>query len=142
MRIVILLLVLANLALFAYTRLDAGNGGEAARLRDQLAPDSITLLTPQQVAALAPAKSGVLADVCVEWGPLADADRARALADLEPLALGRLLTQRRVAEPRQAAAQTTFVVRDPQQLALARIRELSAQYPGSDVRVGACERTG
>src|SRR5262249_14166777 len=33
--------------------------------------------------------------VCLEWGPLAEADRTRALADLESLALGKTLTQRR-----------------------------------------------
>ena len=38
------------------------------------------LLSPQQVAALGPAKVSALADVCVEWGPLSDSDKARALA--------------------------------------------------------------
>ncbi len=65
-------------------------------LQDQVQPDKIKLLTPQQVAALGPAKVAALADVCVEWGPFSDPDRTRALADLEPLALGRLLTQKRV----------------------------------------------
>ena len=93
MRIVVLLLLLANLTLFAYTRLDSAAGGEgAARAAGQ--PDKIKLLTPQQVAALGPAKIAALADVCIEWGPFADAERARALAELEPLALGRLLTQK------------------------------------------------
>jgi hypothetical protein len=58
-------------------------------------PDKIKLLTPQQVAALGPAKVAALADVCLEWGPLSEADRARALSDLEPLQLGKLLTQRK-----------------------------------------------
>ena len=50
-------------------------------------PDKIKLLTPQQVAALGPAKVAALADVCVEWGPLSDADRSACAGDLEPLAL-------------------------------------------------------
>jgi hypothetical protein len=58
-------------------------------------PDKIKLLTPQQVAALGPAKVAALADVCLEWGPLSEADRVRALAELEPFQLGKLLTQRR-----------------------------------------------
>ncbi|HRC07199.1 MAG TPA: helix-turn-helix domain-containing protein, partial [Miltoncostaeales bacterium] len=37
-----------------------------------------------------------LADVCVEWGPFSEAERSKALADLEPLAMGKLTTQRRV----------------------------------------------
>jgi len=96
MRTVLVLLLLANLTLFAYTRLDGGAGGEAVRLSAQVQPDKIKLLTPQEVAALGPAKVAALADVCVEWGPFSDAEKARALADLEPLAIGKLTTQRRV----------------------------------------------
>ena len=95
MRVVVILLLLANLAFFGYTRLDSASDGEAIRLIEQVQPEMIKLLTPQQVAALGPAKVAALADVCLEWGPLGDADRTRALTDLEPLALGKLLTQRR-----------------------------------------------
>lgn len=214
MRIVIVLLLLANLTLYGYTRLDTGSG-EGVLLQDQVQPDKIKLLTPQQVAALGPAKVAALADVCVEWGPFADPQRTRALADLEPLGLGRTVTQKRVefdsgfsvslgpfanrtaAETRvadlrkqgvrdlavadgargqyivmlgvfrtEAAAtayaeelaqagvnlarverraqpvmQTLVVVRDPQQPVVARLRELAAQYAGSDLRITACERT-
>jgi hypothetical protein len=213
MRIVIVLLLLANLTLYAYTRLDTG-GGEAILLQDQVQPDKIKLLTPQQVAALGPSKVAALADVCVEWGPLSDPDRARALAELEPLHLGRLVSQKkvdfesgywvnmgpfasragaetRVAELRkqgvkelavadapkgqfavsfgnfysekaatayaeelarlginlakverrtQPVSQTLVVVRDPQQAVMARMRELAAQFPGSELRTTACER--
>jgi hypothetical protein len=215
MRIVVLLLLLANATLFAYTRLDAGSG-EGVRLSQQLQPDKIKLLTPQQVAALGPAKVASLADICVEWGPFADTERTKAVSDLEPLGLGRLLTQKRVdvegtfwvslgpfpnrgaaerratelrtngikdaaladlgkgqyavglgayrteaaalarvaelaglgvaqaqVRPRQQTlSQTLLVVRDPQQPVVARLRDLLPQYPGSDLKVGACERTG
>ena len=96
MRVVIILLLLANLAFFAYTRLDSASDGEAIRLVEQVQPEKIKLLTPQQVAALGPAKVAALADVCLEWGPMGDVDRTRALTELEPLALGKLLSQRRV----------------------------------------------
>ena len=96
MRTIVLLLLLANLTLFGYTRLDIVGAGETARLSEQVNPDRIKLLTPQQVAALGPAKIAALADVCIEWGAFSDADRARALAEIEPLALGRLLTQKKV----------------------------------------------
>lgn len=213
MRIVIILLILANLTLYAYTRLDTGNG-EAILLQDQVQPDKIRLLTPQQVAALGPGKVAALADVCVDWGPFGDSERSRVLAELEPLALGRLLTQKRVeldggywvsmgpfpnrgagearsAELRrqgvrdltvvdgprgqyaisfgtfrtevaataraeelaqlgitlvrverrdQPITQTVMVVRDPPQPTMAKLRELAAQYPGSELRVGSCER--
>src|SRR4030095_1956683 len=95
-RTVVLLLIVANLALFAYTKLDSVAGGEGTRSAEQVDPDKIKILTPQQVSALAPAKIAALADVCAEWGPFSDAERAKALADLEALQLGRLLTQRKV----------------------------------------------
>jgi SPOR domain len=96
MRTVVLLLIAANLAFFAYTRLDGAAAGDSARLSEQVEPEKIKILTPQQVATLGPAKIAALADVCAEWGPFSDAERAKALADLDSLQLGRLLTQRRV----------------------------------------------
>ena len=214
MRIVLILLLLANLTLFAYTRLDSG-GGEGVLLTDQVQPDKIKLLTPQQVAGLGPAKVAALSDACIEWGPFADPDRTRALADLESLTLGRLLTQKRVefdggfmvfmgpfssrgtADTRaaelkrqgvrdavvtetgrgqsfvtlgsfrveaaatayleslaaqgiklaklerstQPIAQSMLVVRSPPQNAVARLKELQPQYPGTDVRATTCERS-
>src|SRR4029453_12722948 len=95
-RTVVLLLIVANLALFAYTKLDSVADGEGTRSAEQVDPDKIKILTPQQVAALGPAKIAALADVCAEWGPFSDAERAKALADLDPLQLGKLLTQRRI----------------------------------------------
>jgi hypothetical protein len=213
MRIVIVLLLFANLTLYAYTRLDTG-GGEGMLLQDQVQPDKIKLLSPQQVAALGPAKVAALADVCIEWGPFSDPDRARALGELEPLGLGRLMSQKRVefdsgywvsmspfatraaadarvaeigkqgvreasvadagrgqftislgvfrtevaaiayaeelaqlgiklakVQPRQQTiAQTLVVVRDPQQAVVARMKDLQAQHPGTEIKVTSCER--
>jgi hypothetical protein len=176
--------------------------------------DKIDLLTPQQVAALGPAKQAALADVCAEWGPFSDTDRTRALADLDALALGKLLTQKRVetnaaywvylppfsnkaaADRRatdlrnaglrdvvvvdggpqrfaialgafrtedaatafvadlgkrgvdgakigaraQVIVQTALVIRDPQQPALAKLRELAPGYPGAELHVGSCDK--
>ncbi|MEO9161971.1 MAG: SPOR domain-containing protein [Casimicrobiaceae bacterium] len=97
MRAAVIILILVNVALFGYARLDRAAQSEAGRLQQQVQPERIALMSTQQVAALGPAKVAALADVCVEWGPFADADRARAQADLEPLALGRLVSQRQVA---------------------------------------------
>ena len=216
MRTVLILLLLANLTLFGYTKLDSVGGGEGVRLSQQEQPDKIKLLTPREVAALGPAKVAALADVCVEWGPFADADRTRALGELAPLALGTLLTQRRVEVPtsfgvslapfatradadrrvaeiraqniageitvqdigrgqfavalgayrteeaansraaaleaagvrgskvaprQQPLSQTLLVVRDPQAPVVARLKDLQATYPGSELKIGSCERT-
>src|SRR5258706_437163 len=95
MRIVVFLLLAANLTLFIYLWLPSGGGG-GFRLEQQIQPEKAKVLTPQEVAALGPAKVAALADVCVEFGPFSDVERAKVINDLEPLALGRLLTQRRV----------------------------------------------
>ncbi len=215
MRTVVVLLLLANLTFLGYTRLDATSDGEAARLVEQVQPEKIRLLTPQQVAALGPAKVAALADVCLEWGPLGDADRARALADLEPLALGKLLSQRRIettmafwvylppaanraeadrraadlrargvgdalvvdsgpqryavalgsfhaedianarladlvklgvtnarlAPRQQVITQSMLVIRDPQAAVVAKLRDLVSAYPGTEAKVGGCEKS-
>jgi len=212
MRLVVLLLIAANLAFFAFARLDAAGGGEGARMNEQIDPGKIRLLTPRDMAALGPAKVAALADVCAEWGPFSDAERTKAMAELDALQLGRLLTQRRVdvdstywvslgpyaskgaadrrvselraqgvtdtsavdagrgqyavslgvfrteqaararmealarqgvttakVEPRQQTnAQTMLVVRDPREPVVARLKELQAQYLGSDLRFGSC----
>jgi len=212
MRTAVLLLIVANVLLFGYARLDRAAHSEAGRLGEQIQPDRIRVLTSQQVAALGPSKVAALPDVCVEWGPFTETDRVRAQADLEPLTLGRLLSQRlvpadaawwvntgavgsRAAAERRAAelraqaiddlsvvdmgrGQFTIslgvfrteaaaagrseslqargvsgtrveprppgsmlamlVVRDPPQPAVARMKELQPQYPGSDLRVGSC----
>lgn len=214
MRTVVIFLLLANLTFFAYTRLDETSEGEAVRLVEQVQPDKIKLLTPQQVAALGPAKVAALADVCLEFGPLTEADRTRALADLDPLALGKLLTQKRIetttsfwvylppapskAEadrraadvrarglndvavidagsqrnavslglfqteeaannrlsevqrfgvasarvgPRQQViASTVLVIRDPQAQTVAKVRDLMSSYPGTEAKVGNCDK--
>lgn len=215
MRVAVLLLILVNVVLFAYARLDRAAQGEPGRLQEQVEPQRIKLLSPRDVAALGPANAPAPPGVCAEWGPVADADRARAQGDLEPLALGRLLSQRPIGgdsaywvntgaaanrttaerraaelraqsitdlsvvdyahgqftvslgvfrtqaaanaraetlaargvlgahvEPRsQGAAQTMFVVRDPPELALARIKALQPQYAGSELKVGPCAPT-
>ena len=215
MRILVLLLLLANLTLLGYTKLDSLGTGEGVRLAQQVQPDRIVLLSPQQVAALGPAKVSALADVCVEWGPLSDADKARALASLEPLDLAKLISQKKVevvanywvfipaapnrsvadrrveelkaqgvkdlllvdggaqrfaislgifrtedaAQARlaaleaqgvktakvgarvQAIAQTALVVRDPPAPAVARLKELQGSFPGSEIRIGTCDKT-
>lgn len=96
MRTLVFLLLLANLTLFGYIKLDSLSAGEGVRLAQQIQPDKIVLLSPQQVAALGPAKVSALADVCLEWGPFSDSDKLRALASLEPLDLSKLISQKKV----------------------------------------------
>jgi hypothetical protein len=99
MRTLVVFLLLANLALAGYLWLDGATGGEGVRLKEQVQPDKIKLLSPQEVAALGPSKAAALANVCLEWGPFGEFERARALVDIEPLGLGKLVSQRRIETP-------------------------------------------
>lgn len=139
MRIVLILLLLANIALFALTRFDS-QAGEPQRIAEQLQPEKIKLLSPQQVAALRSAKTASPGEVCVEWGPFSESERARVTAELAPLSIGAQMSTRRV--DRAVIAQTILVFRDLPPPALARIRELVPSYAGTEIRVGGCERTG
>ncbi len=215
MRTLFFLLLLANLTLFGYIKLDSMSAGEGVRLAQQVQPDKIKLLTAQQVAALGPAKVAALADVCAEWGPLSESDRARAVSLIEPLDLARLTTQKKVeviasywlflppaatraaadrrvdelkssgirdasvidvgaqrlsislgafrteeaAQARldalqaqgiknakvgqrtQAIQQTALVVRDPPAQAVVRLKELQGGFPGTEVKIGTCDKT-
>lgn len=99
MRMLVAFLLLANLALAGYLWLDGASAGEGVRLKEQVQPDKIKLLSPQEVAALGPTKAAALANVCLEWGPFGEFERTRALADIEPLALGKLVSQKRIETP-------------------------------------------
>jgi len=116
MRVLFLLLLLANLAFFAWNRylspVDPGTDGRP--MRSQLDPAKVVVLpesatrtvaapkprpeppaTPAPPAAAAPAPA---AAACVEWGSFTLADAPGAEKALEPLQLGGRLSQRRVEE--------------------------------------------
>ncbi|MEO7761654.1 MAG: SPOR domain-containing protein [Casimicrobiaceae bacterium] len=96
MKTLVVLLILANIALFGYGEFNRMSESESNRLQRQLAPEKIKILTPQQVAALGPAKAAQLANVCLEWGSFTEPERTRVLVALEPLQLGRQMSQRRI----------------------------------------------
>lgn len=98
MKKLFLFLLVANLALFAYGYVDRMNS-EAQASAERYKPfnaEQVKSLTAQQMAKLGPAKVAQLTLACAEWGPLSEADRVRATNLLEPLALGRTMSSRRV----------------------------------------------
>ena len=107
MRTVFFLLVLANLAFFAWSYLGSHASGEAQLVDQQLNPQAIRLLTPEQRAALAaertkptppPPAPKVVVTACMELGAFNLADVPRVEQALEPLALGARLSQRHAEE--------------------------------------------
>jgi hypothetical protein len=141
-RLLVVVLAAANLALLGYILVDRWPGGDRGRFEQQVEPDRIRLLTPQQVAALGPAKAAELPNVCLEWGPFSDRDRDRAVAILEPFRLGSLASERRVevqaAARSQASIRTLWVVRDPQPGLLERVRDAAIEFSGAAARIGPC----
>jgi sporulation related protein len=111
MRAAFLLLLLANLALYAWLRYGASDAVEPAPLARQIAPDKLKVVAPSSlppVTALTkppasapaptPAPAATASLACMEWGSFTLADATRAEQALEPLALGPRLAQRRTEE--------------------------------------------
>ena len=110
MRAFFLLLVAANLALFAWTRYYAASDSstDPEPQRRQIKPESIRLLSGSELAGLPqlkpkpapenPLQSAATAASCAEWGGFAVAEAPRAEQALAPLSLGIRLAQRRSEE--------------------------------------------
>ena len=98
MKKLFIFLLLANVAFFTYAYVERMNSAAQASA-DRYKPfnaEQVKSLTAQQVAKLGPAKVAQLTLACAEWGPLSEADRAKATKLLEPLVLGRTMTTRRM----------------------------------------------
>src|SRR5450756_968472 len=101
MRTAFFVLVLANVALFAYFWTGAGDDakGEAQIIAQQLNPEKIRLLGAEQASALVNKPEPVKATAaCLEWGAFSGGDVTRAAQALDPLELGAKLAQRRLDE--------------------------------------------
>ena len=103
MRALCLVLVLANVALFAWWRYGAADSADSSPLRRQIEPEKLKVLRPAELPAPSAAKTenatrAPASLACMEWGSFTLADTARAELALEPLALGARLAQRRIEE--------------------------------------------
>ena len=95
MRTLFFLLLLANVAFFAYGRLgDVLFPGESQLLQQQINPQAIRVLPAAKAAAVTREKTVA----CLEWGAFAGGEVGRADEALAPLALGAKLAQKRVDE--------------------------------------------
>ena len=104
MRALFLLLVLANVAFFAWSRYvsPADASADPLPLTRQIEPEKMKVVAPNDLpgppaARAAPASIPVAAK-CLEWGSFTLTDAPRAEKALEPLALGPRLAQRRTEE--------------------------------------------
>lgn len=92
MRLVFLVLVLANAFFLAWTRHDASSRsmGKENPLTRQMDSDKLRIVPPLSSAAAA--------DGCLEWGSFTPTEYARAEKALEPLVLGNRVSTRRTQE--------------------------------------------
>lgn len=105
MRLAFLVLVLANVAFFAWSRYyapteAAPDGNPLAR---QIQPEKLRIVPPGELPPAAPPQKPAAAPPpplsgCLEWGSFTLADYPRAEKALEPLALGPRLVPRRTEE--------------------------------------------
>jgi len=108
MRAAFLVLLLANLALYAWLRYGVTETVAPAPLSRQIAPDKLKVVAPSSLPPVtavtkppAPVPAPVTAATaaaCMEWGSFTVADASRAEQALEPLALGPRRAERRTEE--------------------------------------------
>jgi hypothetical protein len=96
-----LLLVLANVAFYAWWRYGPpADAADPAPLTRQIEPEKLKIISPSELppASTAAKKPAAPSSACMEWGSFTVADAPRAEQALEPLALGLRLAQRRAEE--------------------------------------------
>ena len=104
MRTLFFLLVLANVAFFAWSRFAGAPaaGGDPLPIGRQIEPEKLRIISPDDLPAAAqkpaPPPPPPPPVACLEWGSFTMADAPRAEQALEPLALGARLAQRRSEE--------------------------------------------
>jgi hypothetical protein len=102
-RTLFLLLVLANMMFFVWSRYVAPPDASAdpMPLTRQIEPEKLKVIAPTELSAPAAKAAPAAAPAalkCLEWGSFTVADAPRAEKALEPLALGPRLAQRRTEE--------------------------------------------
>lgn len=99
MRVVFFLLLLANVAFFAWARLGPEFAvSEAFLLSQQINPEAIRLLDQKEVTQLAARKPEPKGLACLEWGALSPQDVSRAQALLVSFAGNAKIAERRLEE--------------------------------------------
>lgn len=97
------LLLLANIAFFAYMQMAAGGNSEALFAHQQFYAEKIKLLNPNEVLAVPALKPAAKLEnapaaakppACLEWGVFSGTELARAQDALDKLQLGDRLSQR------------------------------------------------
>lgn len=109
MRALFFVLLLANVAFFAWTHYVAPfeSAADPQPLARQIQPEKLKVVPPGELPPAPPKAAATLVALrCIEWGSFTQADAPRAEKALEPLALGGRVAPRRTEE---AAAWWVFI---------------------------------
>ena len=133
MRTLFLLVVLANLAFFAWANFigDLDTQSDPRPIARQVAPEKLRILPTDlatkaaEVATAKPPPETAGRIACLEWGGFAPADAARAGEAIAPLALGARLSQRQVDD---SAGWWVYIPTRPNRAdALKKVEELKSR---------------
>ncbi len=98
MRLLVLLLLLANVAFYAWAQyVPESSSAEAQLMGQQINPESIRLLSAPQVAAARKPEPPKTVS-CIEWGAFSQGDVARAQEVVLPLSPGVQVSERKLEE--------------------------------------------
>jgi hypothetical protein len=140
LRLILVMLIVANIMFFAYTVLTPDTRAQAGtRIEElQINPGRIKLMG---TATRGPGgQAGAKNDkyrACVEWGPFSGADIAKADSALARLSLPQPSVQRSLSET-GGAKRFAFFVREPDAAIVAQIAELQRGFPGTEIKAGPC----
>jgi hypothetical protein len=132
LRLFFFILAVANVLFFAYWTVSAYSTTNAASRSEELQinPGRVKIVN---TAARGPGGAPIKA-ACLEWGPFAAADAARAETALASLALA----QPAVRSASSDASWDYYLVREPNERTVEKIAELRSAFPGTQIKATAC----
>lgn len=143
LRFVLVILIVANVMVFAYSALTPDTRAQAGtRIEElQINPGRIRLLGsatrgPGGQAGTSSGRSGYYR-ACLEWGPFSGPDVGKAESALARLALPQPPVQRPSSDAGGVRGYA-FFVREPEAAVVAQIAELQRMFPGTAIKAGPC----
>ena len=142
LRLIMVVLIVANVMFFAYSALTPDTAAQAAnRIEElQINPGRIKLMgvaTRGPGGQAAGGGKGGLYRACLEWGPFSGADTGKADSALARLALPQPPVQRPLSEV-AGVQRYAYFVREPDAAVVAQIAELQRGFPGTAIKAGPC----
>lgn len=143
-RLIFVALLVVNILFLAYWLLTPDTRSQAgARIEElQINPGRIRLQGtairgPDGKVASSKGNKGSLYRACLEWGPFAGPDIAKADSALARLTLALPPVQRPLSEV-DGVKRFAYFVREPDAAIVAQIADLQRAFPGTEIKAGPC----